>query len=227
MAAALGPGAVSGGPALPIVAEDLGLVTPEVEALRRGLGLPGMRILQFAFGGDGGHAFLPHNCPPDSVVYTGTHDNDTVQGWWANAPARERAYCAHLLRVAPEAAAQELHWAMIQAACQSPARWAVFPLQDVLGLPGSERVNHPGTLGGDNWRWRVEAGALTDAVAARLAGLAAGSGRAPIDRLRLPQPTAPQGAARWVAPQGAAGWVAPQGAAGWVAPQGAAVVGPA
>ena len=198
MAAALAPAgaaeaaAAQPGGRLPVVAEDLGLVTPEVEALRRELGLPGMRILQFAFGGDGGHGFLPHNCPPDSVLYTGTHDNDTVQGWWAQAPARERAYCAHVLRLAPGSAAQELHWAMVQAACQSPARWAVFPLQDVLGLPGSERVNHPGTLGGDNWRWRVDAAALTDAVAARLAGIAAGSGRAPIGLLPLPRVTAPQ-----------------------------------
>ncbi len=135
---------------LPIIAEDLGFITPDVHALRDGCGFPGMKILQFAFGGDGEHEYLPHNYPRNVVVYTGTHDNDTTQGWWALAAEKERRYAGTYLACG----AQDVHWAMIRAALNSVANLAVFPLQDVLGLGSEHRMNTPGTLGGTNWTWR-------------------------------------------------------------------------
>lgn len=167
---------------LPIVAEDLGHITPDVRALRDALGYPGMKILQFAFGGDGAHEYLPHNFGPDCVVYTGTHDNDTALGWWHAARPAERAYAGSYLACD----ARDVHWALIRAACNSVARLAMFPLQDVLGLPGSERMNTPGTTGGDNWRWRF-CWDQVDGEPARVLGLiTAASGRGPFELLRLP-----------------------------------------
>lgn len=167
---------------LPIVAEDLGLITPDVLALRDGCGFPGMKIMQFAFGGDGGHEFLPHNCGKNFVAYTGTHDNDTVRGWWNNTSERERVYAASYLACGP----YDLHWAMIRATCNSVANMAVFPLQDVLGLDSSARMNIPGTLGGANWAWRFGWDML-GAEPARVLGLiTAASGRGPFALLRLP-----------------------------------------
>jgi 4-alpha-glucanotransferase len=164
IARALGP--------LPIVAEDLGLITPDVIELRDGCGFPGMRILQFAFGGDGSHEFLPHNYSRASVVYTGTHDNETVRGWWQNAPERERRFAALYLH----ADAEDLHWRMIQAACNSVANMAVFPLQDVLGLDGSHRMNLPGSSEG-NWAWRFDWSMVRPEHARQLGQLVASSGR--------------------------------------------------
>ena len=158
---------------LPIIAEDLGLITPAVRELRDGCGFPGMKILQFAFGGDGSHEFLPHNYVPHVVVYTGTHDNDTARGWWDNAPAHERAFCAAYLHC-EEA---DVHLAMIRAASNSVAQMAVFPLQDVLGLGSAHRMNLPGTLGGGNWAWRFDWGDLPDDLAAGLARISQVSGR--------------------------------------------------
>lgn len=144
IAKALGP--------LPIVAEDLGFITPDVHALRQGCGFPGMKILQFAFGGGGDHEFLPHTYPVDTVVYTGTHDNDTARGWWDHASERERRYAGSYLACG----AHDVHWAMIRAALNSVAALALFPMQDVLGLPSEHRMNTPGTLGGTNWTWRFD-----------------------------------------------------------------------
>ena len=135
---------------LPIIAEDLGFITPDVHALRDGCGFPGMKIMQFAFGGDGEHEFLPHNYPRNVVVYTGTHDNDTARGWWDQAAEKERRYAGTYLACG----AHDVHWAMIRAALNSVANLAVFPLQDVLGLGSEHRMNTPGTLGGSNWTWR-------------------------------------------------------------------------
>ncbi len=160
---------------LPIIAEDLGLVTPAVRALRDACGFPGMKILQFGFGTDGHHEFLPHNYTPDVVVYTGTHDNDTARGWWDAAPAHERAFCADYLGCSDD----DVHWQMMRAASQSVARWAVCPMQDVLGLPSEHRMNLPGTLGGGNWTWRLQEDALQPQLAASLARLARQSGRTP------------------------------------------------
>jgi 4-alpha-glucanotransferase len=161
---------------LPIIAEDLGLITPAVRALRDGCGFPGMKILQFAFGGDGHHEFLPHNYTPDVVVYTGTHDNDTARGWWDNAPAHERAMCATYLNCGDD----DVHLAMIRAASNSVARMAVFPLQDVLGLSSTHRMNLPGTLGGSNWAWRFDWADLPADLAPALARISAAAGRTPL-----------------------------------------------
>jgi 4-alpha-glucanotransferase len=165
---------------LPIVAEDLGLITPDVVELREGCGLPGMRILQFAFGGDGTHEYLPHNYVPNTVVYSGTHDNETARGWWHNAPPHERAFAGSYLA----ATAHDIHWAMIRAASNSVANVAVFPLQDVLGLDGSHRMNVPGT-GDGNWTWRFE-WSMVGSDAGRVMGMiAAGSGRGRFELLGL------------------------------------------
>ncbi len=175
IARALGP--------LPIVAEDLGFITPDVHALRDGCGFPGMKILQFAFGGDGEHEFLPHNYPRKVVVYTGTHDNDTARGWWDNASPPQRHFAGTYLACG----AHDVHWAMIRAALNSVASLALFPLQDVLGLGSGHRMNTPGTLGGDNWTWRFAWDQLGDS--ARVLGLlTAASGRGPFERLGVPAP---------------------------------------
>ncbi len=143
IARALGP--------LPIIAEDLGIVTPDVEVLRKKFAFPGMRILQFAFGGDATDRFLPHHHEPDTVVYTGTHDNDTVAGWWAGANDHER----HFARGYLATDGHDMPWAMIRAACASVADTAVHPMQDILGLPGACRMNFPGK-GEGWWEWRFQ-----------------------------------------------------------------------
>ena len=171
IARALGP--------LPIVAEDLGLITPDVIELRDGCGFPGMRILQFAFGGDGSHEFLPHNYVRETVAYTGTHDNETARGWWDNAPEHERRFAAAYLH----ASAQDIHWRMIQAACNSIANMAVFQMQDVLGLDGSHRMNLPGTTE-NNWAWRFDWSMVDAEHARRLGQITAASGRGPFSLLR-------------------------------------------
>ena len=165
---------------LPVVAEDLGFITDEVLALRDGFGLPGMRILQFAFdaresGGafDPGNAFLPHNYAPNSVVYTGTHDNDTLAGWLAGASPAELAYLESYLGHRPANAVD----ALVREAMKSVAALAVIPMQDVLRLGTEARMNLPGTTGG-NWAWRMLAGATDAGSAARLRSLAELYGRA-------------------------------------------------
>jgi len=136
---------------VPIIAEDLGIITPDVEALRKRFAFPGMRVLQFAFGGDAHNRYLPHHHEPDSVVYTGTHDNDTSAGWWAAAGDAER----HFARGYLATDGHDMPWAMIRAAWMSVADTAVAPLQDVLSLPGECRMNFPGQPSGW-WRWRFE-----------------------------------------------------------------------
>jgi 4-alpha-glucanotransferase len=157
---------------LPIVAEDLGLITPDVVALRKNCGFPGMKILQFAFGGDGTHEFLPHNYTSDYVVYSGTHDNDTARGWWNNASDKERHYAGNYLL----ANGNDIHWAMIRSACNSVASMAIFPMQDVLGLDQSHRMNLPGSLDG-NWGWRFDWSMLNDTTTKQLGTITAASGR--------------------------------------------------
>ncbi len=166
---------------LPIIAEDLGVITPDVVALRDDCGFPGMRILQFAFGGDGTHEFLPHNYVPNAVVYSGTHDNETALGWWNSAPPRERAYAGSYLA----ADANDVHWAMIRAACNSVANMAVFPLQDILGLDNSHRMNLPGSTQG-NWAWRFDWDMIGSEPARLLGAITAASGRGPLALLHLP-----------------------------------------
>jgi 4-alpha-glucanotransferase len=152
---------------LPFVAEDLGMITPEVHALRERLGIPGMKVLQFGFANPGAHIYLPQNFVPNCVVYTGTHDNDTTVGWWqSSAGPEEKCHAAAYFGEAR----QEIHWAFIRAALASVASLAIIPLQDVLGLGSEARMNTP-SLGDGNWGWRFEAGALTEELAKKLAAL--------------------------------------------------------
>jgi 4-alpha-glucanotransferase len=150
---------------LPFVAEDLGLVTEEVHALRERFGLPGMRVLAFAFGGDGSD-YLPHRYPRKTVVYTGTHDNDTTVGWFSSLRAAERA---RVLRYVG-GSGREIHWDLIRLASMSVANLALFPLQDVLGLGSAARMNSPGTTRG-NWGWRFQSKQLSRPLAERLGEL--------------------------------------------------------
>jgi len=150
---------------LPFIAEDLGYITKEVRELRRKLDIPGMKILQFGFGNKGAHIYLPHLFTPDSVVYTGTHDNDTTAGWWNNsATEREKAWAIEYLGRAEDG----IHWAFIRAAFTSVAIMAVIPVQDILGLDSDTRMNIPSQPGG-NWTWRLRSGALTPELAEKLA----------------------------------------------------------
>ncbi|AGX87545.1 4-alpha-glucanotransferase [Candidatus Symbiobacter mobilis] len=166
---------------LPIIAEDLGIITPEVTALRERIGLPGMRVLQFAFTEDMDHPFLPHNYEANTVVYIGTHDNDTVQGWWKACSARERTLANLYLDVED----REVHWAMLRAAALSVARMAICQFQDVLGLDTTHRMNTPGTTG-DCWSWRFQWEWVHHDMGERLLRLTAVSGRCPLDRIHLP-----------------------------------------
>ena len=134
---------------LPIIAEDLGVITPDVVELREQFNLPGMRILQFAFGEDESHYFLPHHYVPNSVAYTGTHDNDTSVGWWNTATHKEREFAQKYL----DSSGNQIHWDMIKAVSCSEANTVIIPMQDVLGLEGDHRMNFPGQ-NYDNWEWR-------------------------------------------------------------------------
>ena len=164
---------------LPIVAENLGVITPEVEELRERFGFPGMAILQFAFGRDPEAAqFQPHHYPRNRVVYTGTHDNDTTVGWWTSSGAGDSTRGADEVREERQhalayldAEGREIHWAFIRAAFASVADTAVVPLQDVLGLGSEARMNLPGRARG-NWRWRFRPEALNDTIRDRLKRLA-------------------------------------------------------
>ena len=159
---------------LPIIAEDLGVITPDVVALREEFRFPGMRILQFGFGGDSKNIDLPHNYVPNVVAYTGTHDNDTTVGWFnsvagegstrtAEQIERERAFCLNYLNTKGE----EIHWDFIRAVLASVADTAIVPLQDLLGLGTEARMNLPNSTEG-NWAWRYDSGQLSDEIAARL-----------------------------------------------------------
>ena len=157
---------------LPIIAEDLGFVTPEVLALRDDFELPGMRILQFAFEKDAKHPFLPHNFPRACVVYTGTHDNDTARGWYQHATEGER----HRARRYLGSDGRAFAWDLIRTGCASVADTFIAPLQDVLDLGSEARMNHPGQANG-NWGWRLRSAQLTDEVAANLRELVETYGR--------------------------------------------------
>ncbi len=154
---------------LPVVAEDLGVITEPVVRLRRELGFPGMVVLQFALGPDPTNPHLPQNHQEQSVVYTGTHDNDTTVGWWEALSDEDRASTG-LDSADPS-------WSLLEVAWSSRAALAIAPLQDVLALGGEARMNLPGTDDG-NWRWRYAAGALTGEHAARLRAVTEGAGRA-------------------------------------------------
>jgi 4-alpha-glucanotransferase len=153
---------------LPLIAEDLGVITKAVERLRDELGLPGMHVMQWAFTADANSPHRLENHRPNGVVYTGTHDNDTALGWWASLSRSERA--ATSLDPADPA------WSLIGLAYSSPAALAIVPIQDVLELGSEARMNTPGSESG-NWGWRLERGRLTDALASRLRATAAANRR--------------------------------------------------
>ncbi|HEV7683032.1 MAG TPA: 4-alpha-glucanotransferase [Pyrinomonadaceae bacterium] len=169
---------------VPIIAEDLGVITPDVEELRDGFGFPGMRILQFGFSSDTKNTDLPHNYHQNVVVYTGTHDNDTAVGWFSSVAGagstrdaqqieREREFCLKYLNTT----GNEIHWDFIRAVLASVANTAVVPLQDVLGLGTEARMNLPNSTSG-NWAWRFKPNALTDEISLRLKELTELYGRA-------------------------------------------------
>ena len=149
-------------PGLRVVAEDLGAVNKRVRRLIDFCGYPGMKVLEFAFDGGDDNPHLPKNTGAHCVVYTGTHDNDTAAGWWAGSDEARRARVREVLKMAPD---EEIAPKMVRAALGSRAERAVIPLQDMLGLGSDARMNTPGTVGGDNWRWRALPGQLTDALA--------------------------------------------------------------
>ena len=157
---------------LPIIAEDLGVITDDVTRLRERFELPGMRVLQFAFSGGSSNAYLPHNHTRDSVVYTGTHDNDTSLGWFAGAPEHERRFAQTYLKTD----GAQIGWDLIHAASQSPASMAIYPMQDVLGLGSEARMNRPGEPEG-NWAWRFEWPEVADWHARRLREISSAHGR--------------------------------------------------
>ena len=179
---------------VPIIAEDLGVITPDVERLREDFGFPGMRILQFAFGSDAKNADLPHNYHRNVVAYTGTHDNDTTVGWFHGAAGAgstrtqaqidvEHNFCTKYLHTSGE----EIHWDFIRAVIASVADTAIIPLQDLLGLGTEGRMNLPNSTQG-NWSWRFAKADLTDAHGERLRDLTETYGRTTtreVDSIRL------------------------------------------
>ena len=175
--AALGP--------LPLVAEDLGLITPEVEALRLEMHMPGMKVLQFGFTDKGAHIHLPHQFTPDTVAYTGTHDNDTTQGWWKAASKVERTAAESYLGPMEERPV----WPLIRATEASVAQMAVVPAQDLLELGSEARMNRPSIAAG-NWSWRVPEASWTPEMAANLAALAEVTDRDndPLSEPKEPEP---------------------------------------
>jgi 4-alpha-glucanotransferase len=164
---ALGGTSTSLSAGLPIIAEDLGVITPDVEALRDNLGFPGMKVLQFAFGGDADSPYLPHNYTPRCVVYTGTHDNDTTLGWWNAAAPGDR----HHVQLYLGRDGSDISWDFIRLALASVAEMAIVPMQDILNLGSEGRMNTPGRPGG-NWGWRYTNDMLTAPLAERLRSLA-------------------------------------------------------
>jgi len=172
---------------LPVIAEDLGVITPEVEVLRDIFGFPGMRILQMAFGRDPkAHTYRPHHYIQNCIVYTATHDHNTTVGWFTAEPGKETTQSKEEVKEERASVLNylgtdgcEIHWDMIRLAMSSVARLAVVPLQDVLGLGSACRMNRPGTLKG-NWEWRFQPELLTEEIGIRLRDLTALFERLPI-----------------------------------------------
>jgi len=148
---------------LPIIAEDLGLITEPVKQMRDRFNLPGMKILQFAFASDPDDDFLPHNYPVNCVAYTGTHDNNTTRGWYESAPAREQDFCRRYLA----RSGSDIAWSMIRILWRSVAAWVLSPMQDLLSLGYWARMNYPGTASG-NWTWRMHPDAINEGLTDRL-----------------------------------------------------------
>ncbi len=152
---------------LPLIAEDLGLITPEVEQMRKSFGLPGMRVMQFGYSDRGAHIHLPHRCDENMVIYTGTHDNNTTLGWWHKTTPAEREAIAAYLHPGDDG----IVWAMMRGAATSVARLCLFPMQDVLQLDGNARMNTPAQSAG-NWAWRYQQDALQPWITEKLSALA-------------------------------------------------------
>lgn len=148
----------------PVIAEDLGYLTPSVLKLVKKTGYPGMKVLQFAFDDSEDSDYLPHKYNGNAVVYTGTHDNDTTVGWYSTLNRRDKAFAKHYLNIR---STKEIHWDFIRAALSSVADTAVIPMQDYLGLGAEARINIPSTLG-DNWKWRLKKGQLDEGLAKRI-----------------------------------------------------------
>ena len=151
-----------------VIAEDLGFLTPSVLRLVKKTGYPGMKVLQFAFDAEGDSDYLPHNYISNTVVYTGTHDNDTSKSWYKSLSRADRKFTRDYLGVS---SSKQVVSALIRAAFSSVSDTAIIPMQDYLELDGSARINVPSTLGG-NWKWRMEEDALTDELAERMHGYA-------------------------------------------------------
>jgi 4-alpha-glucanotransferase len=152
---------------LPLIAEDLGLITPEVERLRDGLGLPGMKILQFAFDFNNKNYYLPHNIVNrNCILYTGTHDNNTTNGWFYGSEIDDntRKYVLEYLGIDDYS---DFHWKLIRQAYRSIADVVIVPAQDILGFGEEFRMNRPGTTEG-NWRWKLVGGRITEDIVGRL-----------------------------------------------------------
>jgi len=151
---------------LPIIAEDLGEITPDVYELLDMLGFPGMRVMQFGFGGDLNNLHLPHNYPRNVVAYTATHDSDTTFSWFNHLADHEKAFCLRYLH----SDGKEINWDLIGAVLASNADTAIIPLQDVLGLGSEARMNLPNSLLG-NWVWRYGGNSLSERHGERLRAL--------------------------------------------------------
>ena len=150
-------------PPMPIIAEDLGVITPDVEDMRDSFNLPGMKILQFAFTGDPEDDFLPHHYPVNCFAYTGSHDNNTSRGWYEQASAREQDFCRRYLNVSGD----DISWSMMRAIWQSVAKDVFAPMQDLLSLGAEARMNLPGSQG-SNWAWRMLPDAITEPLRQRM-----------------------------------------------------------
>src|SRR5581483_491072 len=160
---------------LPFFAEDLGLITPDVHALRDRHHIPGMAVLQFGFGDQGAHMYLPHRMTEDRAIYTGTHDNDATLGWWQSTATGHEKWAAETYVGKSQ---DGINWGLIRAAQTSPASFSVIPIQDVLGLGSEARLNTPSTHEG-NYHWRFRPGALTRDLTEKLAHLAEVTDRMP------------------------------------------------
>ncbi|PTL84516.1 4-alpha-glucanotransferase [Vitiosangium sp. GDMCC 1.1324] len=161
---------------LPITVEDVGVITPEVHALREECGFPSMFILQFAFDGNPDNAYLPFKCQPGFIMYTGTHDTSTLLGWFRSLTVPVgQSVLEYLGTTGPRG----VHWDLMRVAWSSVAQWALAPLQDVLGLGEEGRMNRPGTVGPENWSWRLRWELLTDELSEQLESLTRTYGRAP------------------------------------------------
>ena len=164
-------------PKAAMIAEDLGVITPPVKKLRDDAGLPGMKVLQFAFDPDHPSDYLPHNCTVNSVCYTGTHDNMTLRQWLSSLPDRTKQYAVRYMHMTED---EGFVWGVIRTAMSTPSSLCIFQMQDALELGEDARMNFPGTQTGLNWTWRAKEGFLTDALAEKIRNLTA-----LYDRVRL------------------------------------------